>query len=341
MKNTLNLFNNILFLKLRPWIFGKQNDYKFKKLLLTIKKEYYKNQPKYEVVYIKPLSNVLKFYYLTIEYETINFLNNFHNKTTKANNKNEISYYVHIVLLKSLPDKINEIKKNISHRKYTTEQIEFTTLHKTNINSAVNESYIFHLLKHHTVRLILEIQESYSEFLNSEPLTIDEIYNKYFNESPPEKSFIIEAGEYPSTIKPTQTSPTKSIQLFNVILDDIRKPINGIYNYSQLIKNPSRFSKVEEDMFQYELINNDYEFKNKYGQKQYLAALYFQLIKKGYFFDRIFPGNIEIKPLFIRKFLDYRYNTNTDKQFRNWNNNQEKLSVFIEKDYCLDHIQFA
>ena len=72
--------------------------------------------------------------------------------------------------------------------------------------------------------------------------------------------------------------------------------------------------------------------------KKYLAACYHQLIRKGYFQKRLYPGKIEVKNRDITKFLDHRYRTDVDKQFRLWDNDQAELLKFIEKDYWLDHI---
>jgi hypothetical protein len=72
-----------------------------------------------------------------------------------------------------------------------------------------------------------------------------------------------------------------------------------------------------------------------------MAAFYHQLIRKGYFNNRVFPDNIELKPLFIRKFLDNRYSINIDKQFRNWSTKDKDLLSFIEKDYWLDNIELC
>lgn len=338
MKKALELYNDILFLNHRPWIFGKQSDTKFKQLLSEVKKEYYSIQPNYEVDFIKPLSNIRKYYHAIIEHEATRFLNELHSEITDALNQNEKLYIINLTLKKTLSQKIKETAQVIQERDYSPEQFDLSKHNKSTDNSKADESYILHLLKHQVVRLIMEVQYSYTDLLKDEPLTQEEIYYKYFNEAAPERSFIIEAKNYPNTNQIIQPKQKETKPTFNAIRDDIREPNKNIYSYSQLIKNPSRFAQIEEELFEKGLINKNYEFVDKYGLKKYLAAFYHQLIKKGYFNKRIFPQNIGTKNLFIRKFLDNRYKTNVDKQFRNWDNTQNELLKFIEKDYWLDHI---
>jgi hypothetical protein len=335
MDNKLELFNDILFLNHRPWIFGKQSDIKFKQLLLEVKKEYYTHQPNFEVDFIKPLSNIRKYYHSIIEYEAIRYLNGFHAEISEALSDNEKSYLIHFALNKLISQKIKEIAQVIQERGYTPEQ--FDLKHQSNKNIA-DESYIIHLLKHHLVRLVMEIQESYPKFLKDDALTPDEIYYKFFNEAVPERPYIIEAENYPNANQIPQPQQKENKPVFHAYRDDIWEEGKNILLYNQLIKNPSRFAHIEEELYDKGLIGSNYHFTDKHGMKKYLAAFYHQLIRKGYFQSRIFPGNIVVKNRDITKFLDHRYKTDVDKQFRLWDNKQEELLKFIEKDYWLDHI---
>ena len=338
MSHNLELFNDILFLNHRPWKFGKQSDLKFRQLLLEVKKEYYTHQPNYEVDFIKPLSGIRKYYHAIIEYEAIAYLNDLHSEINAALSDNEKSYLVHVALTKLISQKLKETAPVIQERDYTPEQFDLKLQNKkVNINIA-NESYVLHLLKHHLVRLVMEIQDSYQEYLKEDVLTADEIYYTYFNEAAPEIAYIIEAEDYPETNQIPQTQQKDSKPAFNPIRDDIWEDGKNIYSYSQLIANPSRFAQFEIELNDKELIDGNYHFIDKHGMKKYLAACYHQLMRKGYFRKRIFPGNIEVKNRDITKFLDHRYKTYVDKQFRNWDNDQVALLKFIEKDYWLDHI---
>lgn len=336
--NNLELFHDILFLNHRPWKFGKQSDIKFKQLLLEVKKEYYTHQPNYELDFIKPLSNIRKYYHAIIEYEAIAYLNDLHSDISAALSDNEKTYLIHVVLSKLISQKLKETVQVIQERNYSPEQFDLKLQTKKVDNNTADESYILHLLKHHLVRLVMEIQDSYQEYLKEDALTPDEIYYTYFNEAAPEIAYIIEAEDYPDTNQIPQAQNKDSKPAFNPIRDDIWELGKNMYAYSLLIANPSRFAQFEIELYDKGLIDGNYNFTDNHGMKKYLAACYHQLIRKGYFRKRIFPGNIEVKNRDITKFLDHRYKTNVDKQFRNWDNDQEELLKFIEKDYWLDHI---
>lgn len=338
MKNSLDLFNDILFLKFRPWLMSRKADLKFKQLLKDVKREYYVHQPKYEIAFVKPLSSIRKYYCAIIEAESIRFLNDFHSETKAALNDQEISYLIHHVLNKKLSQLLKDIAKLIIERKYSHDQFELGSNNFSKDKCIADESYILHFLKSSFIRLFLEIQDSYLELLNDEVMTQEEIYYKYFNENLPSLPTIIAAENFPNT-SPIAKSNSKEIQPpFNPIRDDVRQDNKKVLLFENIIKNPSRFSHIEELMFEKELIDENYNFKDKYGLKKYLAALYHQLIRKGYFNKRYFPENKAIELYMIRKFLDYRYNTDIDRQFRNWDNDQSGLLEFIEKDFWLDDI---
>jgi hypothetical protein len=338
MKHSLDLFNDILFLNLRPWLMSKNPDLKFKQLIKDVKREYYVQQPKYEIAFVKPLSSIRKYYCAIIEAESIRFLNDFHSEIETTYSDSEISYLVHHVLNKKFSQFLKDIAKLISEKKYSSDQFDLGSNNFSKDRCIADESYILHFLKCSFIRLFLEIQDSYFEFLNEEIVTQEEIYYKYFNENHPSLPTIIAAENFPNT-SPIVKSNTKEVKPpFNPIKDDLRQDNKKVLLFDKIIKNPSRFSHIEVLMFEKELIDENYNFKDKYGLKKYLAALYHQLIRKGYFNKRHFPENKAVEPLMIRQFLDYRYNTHIDKQFRNWDNDQSGLLEFIEQDYWLDDI---
>lgn len=339
MTELLNLYHEILFLGLRPWIFGKQSDQKFKELLVEQKKEYYINQPHYELDFVKPLSNIRKFYNVLIEYEAIRFLNGFHSEIKQALNNSEKAYLIHNILNKVLSQKLKETEQVISERAYTPEQFSLQSNTKQFDKSVSDESYILFNLKHQLIRLVMELQDSYSDHMKEEPLSIEELYYKYFNEEPPKQLFINVATNYPNTNQSIRQPDKTGKPVFNPLRQDIRDEHKGIYTYDQMVKNPSRFADFESKLYENGYIDENYKFKDEYGQKKTMAAIYHQLIRKNYFNKRIFPENIENTDLNMRKFLDHRYNANVDKQFRNWANAQDELFNFIEKDYWIDNLQ--
>lgn len=336
--NQLELYNDILFLDLRPWLKSKDPDFKFKQLLAEVKKEYFTYQPNYEVDFIKPLSNFRKYYLAIIEHEATRYLNDLHTEILSSTNSDEIKYLVHFTLTRTLSQKLTEISKVLEDRKYRQSQFDLSKGNLSPDKYVADESYALHYLKHQLIRLFLEIQESYHDHLKEDVLSEEEIYFKYFNEQAPQPSFVGESDKYPNLKAIPIKEKKEEKEPFNALRQDLRSEKKGICLYTQLIKNQSRFAKIEEELFEIGFIDKNYQFVDKYGQKRYFAAIYHQLIRKGYFNKRIFPGNVEVKPMQIRKFLDHRYNSDVDKQFRIWDGTPKELIDFIEKDYWLDHI---
>lgn len=334
----LDTYERILFLDLRPWLQEKDNEVKYIQLAKELSREHYTIQPHHEVLFPKPLLNIRKFYVLIIENEAIRFLNNFHSEVSGSMNKKEKTYYVNITITRILFQKLKETNNVIAVRNYTPDQFDPVNKSTPEEVALATESYILHYLKHQLVRLVIEIQDCYPEYLKEYPLTEDEIYFRFFHEPTPAPSFIVKAANYPNTKQTISLIPKPEPTPFKALQSDFRPEKKGIRSYKEMIKNPSRFASFEDKLYTEGFINENYQFQDKHGQKQFLAAIYHQLINKGFFCTYFFPGKIIVTHLAIRKFLDYRYNANVDKQFRNWENNQSSLLSFIEKYYWLDNI---
>ena len=95
----------------------------------------------------------------------------------------------------------------------------------------------------------MEVQASYTEYLKEEALTPEEIYYKYFKEAAPEKSYIIEAENYPNTNQVPQPQQKENKPAFNAIRDDVWDKGKNRLSYSQLIVNHSRMAQIEEVLY--------------------------------------------------------------------------------------------
>lgn len=312
--NNLELFHDILFLNQRPWKFGQQSDIKFKQLLLEVKKEYYTHQPNYEVDFIKPLSSIRKYYNSIIEYEAIAYLNDLHSEIAAALNDNEKSYLVHVALTKLISQKLKETQQVIQEKNYLPEQFDLKLQTKKVDKNTADESYILHLLKHHLVRLIMEIQDSYQEYLKEDALTPDEIYYNYFNEAAPERLYIKECEEIAVPIKKHEI---KFEPEFKPIYRDIKPILKSKADY-EIVFKPQIFGEVESKLYEYGIIDIEYYFVKSKKQSNHtlLAAVYRVLIDNNYFRRNIIGSNAKYTDLDIRKYLDERYSTDTSQQFR-------------------------
>ncbi len=74
MNNTLDTYNEILFVCLRPWKNETVSEVKFRQDLKELTKVYYQVQPNFEVVFTKPLNNKRKYYQTLIDNEAIQSL---------------------------------------------------------------------------------------------------------------------------------------------------------------------------------------------------------------------------------------------------------------------------
>ncbi|MCK9324038.1 MAG: hypothetical protein M0P69_00935 [Bacteroidales bacterium] len=335
MSASLETYNRILFLDLRPWLLSGVSELKFKQDVNGLKKAYYQVQPQFEVSFPKALNNKRKYFQALIDSEATEYLNHLHKQVNESINANAKKYHVHMALTRTLNEKLREIARVIQEQNYSPEQYDpkFGTLQTT--TSTNDEAFIICYLKHQLVRLYMEVQECFPDQLKEEPLTEDDIYLTYFNHTAPNPSHIAEAVQIQVTTPSAPRLAAQPSKLFKAISGDIRNDAKGILPYETIIKTPTRFASFEESLFQNGYIDENYNFTDKHGMKNELAAIYHQLMKKGYFNQRTFQPIKPIKDVDIRKFLDHRYQTKLDKQFRNYRQNAEALAEYIDSQYWL------
>jgi uncharacterized membrane protein len=109
-------------------------------------------------------------------------------------------------------------------------------------------------------------------------------------------------------------------------------------SYETIIKNPQYFAQFEEQLFANDFISKDYNFQKGKVKINDFACIYIALIKKGYFNKKDFTTKKEIKLLDVRKFLDNRYNSNFDKQFRTFLKLSKEVAEFISNHYWIDNL---
>ena len=210
----------------------------------------------------------------------IDYLNTVHTNVVDSINDNAKKYHVQWALTRTIPQKLKEVQQVIQQRNCTEPR-------QIQDNSPTgDEAFILFYLKHQLVRLYMEIQEHYPDQLKDEPLTEEDIYLAYFNHSAPSPSYIVEAEKI--NVSGLATKPKAQTQntTFRAIQDDVREAAKGILPYATMIKNANRFSSFEDQLFQKGYIDTNYKFTNNHGQKNELAAIYHQLVKKGYFSPR-------------------------------------------------------
>ena len=338
MNPSLTDFHRILFLELMPWQIQDWPASKFKELNHSLVKILPAVQPFFKVELGKALSPKRAYFYSIIDSASNKYLNEIfqiHGAITKAS---EYKYWAHLELTKTLAAKLNETENIISKKNLQLEKLNPNLKSQTDDANHQDEIFIIQTLKHHLIRLYLEVQELFKDHLSEASRTEEEIHQIYFSEIPSPNSFIKPAEKFnlPGPIFKTQTKalPTE----FKVKSIDFRPEKKGVLPYDTIVKDRSRFSQVEAELFSHDLIDENYNFRNKHGQIHVLSAVFQTLIKKGYFLKRDFVKKSEIKPVDIRKFLDHRYGASTDKPFRIWGNSPKELEKFVASEYWIDKI---
>lgn len=335
MSASLEIYNRMLFLDLRPWLMSGVSELKFKQDLNDLKKVYYQTQPQFEISFPKALSNKRKYFQALIDSEAIQYLNFIHKNVSESINANAKKYHVHMALTRTLNEKLREIAKVIQEQNYSPEQYDPQLGALKGNNTASDGAFILFYLKHQLVRLFMEVQDCFPEQLKEDPLTEDDIYLTYFNHTTPNPSHVSEAVPIPIASPSNPKAIQQAAKPFKALTNDFRDYSKGILSYEAIIKTPNRFASFEELLFQNGFIDENYKFVDKYGTKNDMAAIYHQLIKKGYFNQRTFQPINPIKDVDIRKFLDHRYQANLDKQFRTYRQNPELLAEYIDSQYWL------
>lgn len=338
MTNELQLYHKILFLDLRPWTNRNIAEPKYKELLQQVKKEHFAFQPNYEVDFPKPLLGKRKYYHALIENEATRYLNNFHSIMEGTLNDAEKTYWVHTTLTKVIAQKLKDTEKIINDNQYFFALLSSGKNASTDTN-ILDETFVMQYLKYQLIRIYIEIQEAFKDYLKEDEIPEEELHQIYFTETLPAKSLLIPAEKIKVAKPASKTIITDvSEDSLKTLQADFRDPSKGVLDYKTIVKNPQRFASFEELLFVHGYIDADYNFTNKHGQIQELAAIYHVLIKKGYFSPRDFENNKELQARDYRKFLDHRYNAGTDKQFRTLLSNQEQVAEFLENNYWLESL---
>jgi len=141
--------------------------------------------PNYEVEYKRPIYPIRKYHHRRISNETTSIFNKVFGVFSNSNLQEE--YYLQY---QKYHDFFSEILFNI--RDYI-EKNQITTKHYLNpeYNVHSDQAYIIFYLKANIIMLLMEIQDQFGHYSTNDILNIEEIYEFYFNESPPQKPLII------------------------------------------------------------------------------------------------------------------------------------------------------
>lgn len=226
--------------------------------------------------------------------------------------KNTRTYILHEKVSKPLEELLTRLYEQVCDEEFPT----------------ADRRICFEILQHFLVWCYAEVCEKRLELLKEAEVPLFQIYQGYLQTKEPHPPVIHER---------ITTLEAQPVLTTHPLMES--KPVPSKITFEQLIQTPDIFQSAEDLMMENNLIDENRNLIDAHGNKIYLAAVYVHLIQQGYFRERIFPGNLEIRPIDIRKFLDIRYNVKLPKQFRNWMNNKEEHTAFIRKYYWLENLK--
>jgi hypothetical protein len=307
-----------------------KKDAYFKEQLLKVKTEYYLYQPLHENDFEKPLTPKRKYYAAIIENEAIKYLNNVYTEFNNALSNNEKKYLFNS-FNNIISEKFKEVYTQCTKEGYTYNKL-LEGMDDTNLE---DEVFVIQFLKTELIRIYLEITGRFIEYNTGDVLNEEQIYKHFFKEKQPSPSLFIDAEQIKTASPASEFVEKTKDKEFKPIKNDFRDAAKGILSYDAIIQNPNYFSLFEAELFNRQLINKDYVFNDTHGNKKMMAHIYCSMVYKNYFKKRDFTKLKNITPLDIKKFLNHRYATNIDREFRNIINNKPLIIEFISNNFWL------
>lgn len=231
---------------------------------------------------------------------------------------------------------INELSSHNADYDIQYHAYRFLKVSKNQIEQTANSfpqdkqtSLILNYVRLSLFNIHFEIQNRYIDYLDTELLTIEETINMmdpdFENEKETPNSLAYCLNEYSNTIKQAVISslsrdsskPNKKDKIPEFVprKEDFRPGYRGKLEFDDILKK-QQFSRIEEYLYEYEFIDQDYNFTDKHDRKKQLAAIYRLLISKDYFRKKNFKSpRKEFEPSNYRQYLDHRYHVNTSQQF--------------------------
>lgn len=315
-----------------------RSDIKFKELLKEQSKEYYRATPNYEIEFKTAYSNKRKFYKNRIDSETIKRFNTLVDTLNIQSTEAHLKYLFGKVY-KSYSNYLTHISNYIIENGLNSELY----LKPSNTTKS-DEAYIIYYLKANAMMLFMELQERFSDLSNTEIYTIEELHEVFFNQEPPQELVVkVYSGAEIKTVR----KPKKQSSIFKAIQGDIREENSEVLSYNELIDKTKQreFSKLEVTLNEKGIIDDNYYFIKKRGNKKLLAAFMVKLTEANYFTERLFSENNppkKIEPKHIYKFFAHRYGPKSDanKEYRNFLGTEKRAyQKLVDNTYWLDQIK--
>lgn len=217
MSNEPTNLRKILFGSLKPW--GNRNlpQDKFKFDIQSIDDVEPAFTPRYVMSFFKPHTPKAKFYKKYIDIEAVNYINKVNYLVNQAADEDLRHYWVYTTLNKKLHQFLLDFALELERHDYQLDYIDPVKVNKLKDREISEETYVIHYLKHSIIRIYLEIQSAFRDYLDDEPLEIADFYRNYFGE-PNEFGFITEIPTQDEQAKPKpKTRTPKDTTLYHSI----------------------------------------------------------------------------------------------------------------------------
>lgn len=327
-----DIINDLIYIN--PVSKDNRTDTKITEELKSLVKEYPIATPLYEIDFKKPITPIRKYYTELVK----NFITSKLNEiisNSKTDKLEEEYQYLYAITESGIKQYFSFIREHIENNNLSEELYKSPSKDKKS-----DEAYVIHFMKYNCIMLFMELQERFKGKAEFEAMELEEIQETYLYEEA-SKDFVI---------KPYEGSPVhytekikEDAKAFRPIKGDLedRRENEKIIKFVDLIAKPDQFVIHEKTLNEYGIIDNEYVFIFKKGNKQLLAAFILQLKNKGYFNEFTFPGRKPIRDSKITDFFAHRYgnNSDTDKEYRNFKGTKALLfKQLVDKTYWLDKI---
>ena len=296
--------------------------------------------------FFRPFNLKTDYYLKYLQSLKIQGFNEIYTYLSKSTSSNILQYRLYDIFERKLPTRLSYLSSIIKQNNFDIELDPKKTTFEKDIEYKSN-AFVAQYLKQSYIHLILELYEHFKEDIKIE-IDLERIYTRQLLEPIPEKFNIsrileIEIPGIPKNNPVIQESvpnlPEQSKKQFKDLPFDFREnPPKNIIPYDKIISDSNLFSKFERSLFENEIIDEKYNFQAIHGAKNLMAAIYNLLISKQYFQPRTYKPSKTIKPLDVRKFLDFRYSASLDKQFRLYLDKPEEWKELTAKHRWLDKL---
>ena len=342
MNQQPSIFDRIILGDLRPWLENNRHEEKFKSEIGDIKLVEPLFQQLYEIDFLPRLNYKTRYYHKLITAEANNYCNSLIALIGSKDDSREIKYFLREFRNK-VKSQLTEVSKTIQANNYNLKYIDPQKSDFSVDKEHKSDTYVMQLLKTALIKVYLEVQEKFKTYISSDDyMEINDL--QALADSHNEPSFlkrhtIIEVVPNEVLEIPGETdNNVKKELVFFAIQGDFRGVCRSPLRFDD-IRDAGKFSDFEAELVNSKIIDSNYNFIVKRGNKNFLAATYRILIQKNFFRKNSFRHQKDFEPYHIRQYLDCRYNVDTTQEFKKCT--ERDIDKFKSKHLWIDNIPFC